>query len=396
MSNPEDEDSPTKARDAQFTRVFIILFSFAHLALIAYYVAFPLFYLRTSWEVFEAGRVFIGFSWMWWIVFVFVALNLLLPLLLIATVADENNAARVDIHMIVAQVVMIFNFLAIVFFVVVYLFFLNKSYSGGYLFNDERWCNNFRNEAPGFCPNTLVASVGLHAPHEYKVTMALAVVFFILAIVHLATNVIARQTGVVRAPWMNPTEGRVLGFLFALAYIGLFVYWCAWPLFQTLFVHGFPLLGLAPGPGAFVSYLYSYQWWFLWPLALHFAPPLLFLWAAGVQKSVLVTRTHFWATLIVCLLTLLSLLVWIYVWIADCNWSWAGGSFCNDYQWCSIHFASSSGSKVCPNVAPAPVPGGLGANPEFVQHFVFTILFILMSTVEIWVNYRMQRYGVFQ
>jgi hypothetical protein len=194
-------------------------------------------------------------------------------------------------------------------------------------------------------------------------------------------------------PNANPREGRVMGMVLSWLFLLVLAYWAAGPLHDTPYIYGYPTIGIPPGPNQFVSTLYGWQWAFVWLLISNYAPPIIFLLAMNLPKHPLVTFTHFWASIISGIMTIVSfatLLVTIFV---DCNWSYSNGSICSDPLWCCIYFASAP--NLCPNVAPCPGTINLYPNSSFVQHVVFGAVFIITGTVEIYLNYRMVVYGVF-
>jgi hypothetical protein len=200
----------------------------------------------------------------------------------------------------------------------------------------------------------------------------------------------------VSPPSNNKTSSwQKWGACVSYVYFGLFVYWVSFPLWDTIFIYGFPLMGIPPGPGAFYSARYGYQWWFLFFMTWNMLPPLTYFVAAINNKSALLGWVFFAVILIVNIATVVSLLVFVGVWIFQCNnslWMNSEGSICNSYQYCCNHFGSAT--NVCANTTPCPYFLDLFPNYEFIQHMIFGLVFFLCSTVMLWVWYRLAKNGV--
>lgn len=382
-------------------RLWLIGFTLIHFALVAFVCAFPLWYLIYYYPIYTGAAVYNAytFAWLnisWWVVFFFILFNLLLPFLLLFAITEYNSAVRVDIHTVATTFSLIINIVAVILFTISYFFFINTSYSGSVPFNDYLWCCEFANINPTQCPNTLQCPhPALRPNYNFVLMWIFSGVFLGLTIIHLGCNHLLRVTGSVAPPNSNPFEGLIFGIGFNMFYLALFAYWVAVPLWYTIYINGYPLIGSPPGPNAFVSVQYGWQWVFVLFLILNFIPPVLFFWALNMSDNVLVINAYFWITVVVGFFTLASLVLFIGVLVFDCNLTnWSGGSICNSYLWCCAYFDSAP--DICPNTTPCDPEPALFVNSEFIQHIVFALIFIVLNALSLWLYYRMKRYGIFE
>lgn len=374
-------------------RTYVLIFAFIHVILLAGYIAFPVWDTQFSNLNFTGNTTYNAYTWVWWFLFVFIVFNLILVMLLFVVVAETNHKPPGDLHFIVTILTVIVNLVFLVLCVIIYFFFRNNVYSGNLPFNDPLWCCVYYLSNPDQCPNTLpcVASVQLDTPYVFILHWIFSGVFFLMAILHVGINKLLRNAKVIPSISTNASAGRLMGVVISLIYLLLFVYWAAFPLWDTIFIDGFPLFGIPPGPGPFYSTRYSYQWWFLWMLTLNFMPPYLFFIAAIRRKSYLASSAYFWLSFLVQLITFVAVIVFICVWIFSCNYWFSGDSICNSPLYCCQHFADAPG--ICPNVTPC-IAGNvtLYPNPDFIQHIIFGFIFLLAGIVELWMYYRLRKY----
>lgn len=382
---------------AENIRIFATGFVLVTSVLVFYVTGFPICDLLYSWTVASGQTAETAYSFVWWILYLFVVVNVVHPALLMGVIAGYKNPVRIDLHTIFTIFTIIINALVFVALTIFIFVLVDTSYSGGFPFNDYRWCCVFWGTHPELCPNSgpcvpPLVHADLHQNGEFTILWAFSIVFLFVSIFHLGINELLRVTGAVVPPGNKSEEGTLMGLLVSAIYVGIFAYWAAFPLLDTLYLDGYPLMGIPPSPGAFVSTLYDWQWWFIWFLLSNVIPPIVFFMVVLLPPSVLATRTHFWLTVVVSVASALTFLVLLGILFADCNWAWAGRSICADYKWCCVHFGSAP--DICPNVGPCTAD--LFPNGEFIQHVVFALIFSAFALVQLWLNFRMRKYGVFE
>jgi hypothetical protein len=375
-----------KKMDSTGVRIFALIFTLLSALFFALWVAIPL--VNTSGPAYNVP---------WAMLFSFGVTNFLLISLAMATVADPDNPMRVDLHQILSLLALVVNILFVIACVLLYYTWINASFAGTEQFNDYReWCCSYYVDHPDICPNLgpcQNASGVLTANREYYVHLIAGCVGIFVAFFNLGINRMLRISGV--AP---PATGRVVeGVVFGVVFTGLifvaFCYWAAWPLLNTLYIHGYPTLAIPPSPGTFESYRYNFSWWCVWMLVSNVAPPFLFMAAIIVETNRSAQETHFWMSIIAELLSFTSFAGLLFIWLTNCNWSWSAGSLCASYQWCCDNYPNAI--HICANVGPCPTSPTLYPNAEFVQHLIFAGVFSVVDLIWIWLNFRMRKYNVF-
>lgn len=390
-------------RDARNVRVFLFFYAWIALILLIYVAAGPIVdFIHVYPMATGQSANFVG-GWAWWPIVIFFAFNFLSIIILQTVIADPDNPARVDLHQIASILAMVANGALLLLFVGYYYFFINTSFGGGVnAFNDARWCCVYHLDHPEQCPNTLdcpgpINSSDLRVDPNFSILWIWVLVFFIIAILQYVFNLVLRRTGaVVPATRSNAKEGEVLGYLMNALQLGLVVYWAAWPLLNTLHLHGYPTLGIPPSPGAFASTRYNHLWVMLALMALNMLPPIVFLCALAIRNTQAFHLLHFWLSIVVSVTTAVVLVVFLWTlipWAGFCNFYNSPGSICNAYDWCCRFYADAP--AYCNNVTPCPNPASLVPNAEFMEHILYAGVFLIMGGVAIWLNYRMKRYGLF-
>lgn len=371
--------------------IVVYAFSCAHLLLVALVYAIPVHDLIYQYQIYNGGSAYIAYTFGWWILFVFIVVNYLLPLLLLGVMGSYS---KLDVHSIFTVLALVVNTLVVILGFVCYFFLMNTSYSGWLPFNDPRWCCLYNVDHPELCANVDSCQASLAAGGVFVALWVLAAFLLVGSFVHLVMNRLIRISGMVRPP--KKMEGLILGTSVSMIGLLAFAYWCAFPLQDTMYVYGYPTLGIPPGPGIFVKMReVTFQWWFVWLLVGNLFPPLAYLGAVALEsKSKLVKEVHFWICLAVSIVSVVSLLVFLGIWIGWCNYGWSAGSICNDPRWCCVFFGSNY--DVCGNVTPCTDSISLSANAQFIQHVVFSALFTFLASVQVWLNYRMKAYGVWE
>lgn len=391
-------------RDVRFLRAFVLLFSLLSLIVLTYFVSFPManliyVYPRAAGDSVDNRSGFGRIP-----VTIFFVVNYLVLLLAVSVVADPNSPARVDLHQLATTVALIGNL--IVFFICFgyYFFWINSIFAGSLPFNDDRWACVYYGDKPSYSPTTLpcvtpnngLAGHQLSPNVAFKVLWIFSVVFGFFAMVQRVFNMTLRRTGAVVPPSEAKEEGEILGFVVNGLYLGIVTYWCSTALLNTIHTHGFPTLGIPPGPGTFQSVQYNGPYTALALLCLNIIPPLVFCVALAIRTTQFWHMIHLWTTIVVGIVTtivLFYLIVLLIPVLGYCNSFNSAGSICNDYQWCCNHFADAP--EWCNNVTPCPSDPFLVPNGEYVAHLIYGLSFVALTAVELWLNYRMQRYGVF-
>ena len=399
-------------------RVKTNLFFFTALSFLVYlfWVIFPLINTVYAYDTVDMTY---GFPWI--LVFT-LTFNLLPPFLLLAVYMFPGTVPLADLHYIISIIMVIVNAIVVLCFLGYWLVFTNTLYSGLVPFNDYRWCcvPTYLQAHPELCPNTplipcmpAVSSGDLSVNAEFVMNWVWAGVFCLIAFGHYIWNRDLRQYEIVVVKATTKQTGIGFGVFVAFLYMAVYTYWVMFPLLNTLYINGYPLFAIPPSPGQFESTLYNYQWVMILFLSFNMFPIFTFLFAIITNKSPFSRVVFYWTTVFVTLLSFIATLVLGGVFLLDCNWpnyewfSWlewlriwlnslpAGESICNDYRWCCTHFADAP--TLCGNVTPCiPEVTNLGANAEFLQHLLFSVIFWMFSGILIWMGQRMKSsYNVF-
>lgn len=380
-------------------KAMAIIFYVICLIVFLLWACFPLLNTIYSWEDGTGAHTDFRYRASWWFIFL-IALNLVLPYLGFLVLANPYNVSRSDLYFIFSIVLIFVNVVAIAAFTFYWLFYTNTVYTGKEPFNDYRWCCVFFIDHPELCPNNgffpcmpSVASTDLVVNTEFILHWITSIIFFVFAIWHYAINKLFHVTGVVRQTSKAKFEGLLLGAIFIFINLGLFLYWAAVPLLNTLYLNGYPRFAVPPSPNNFESTLYGFQWWMIWLLVLNIFPIMIFLLALTSNKNFFTPWLHYWTAVIVIIISLVVTLVLGGIWIFNCNWSYSALSICKSYLWCCTNFANAP--TICPNTTPCPQSVNLCINAEFLQHFIFSIVFWVFTGIQIWLSRRMKHYGVF-
>jgi len=378
-------------RNIYYTRVFAVFYAALSLIIFLFWI-YPL--LNTIYPTADAKyRVS-------WVSIFLLSLNFFLPILLLWILETPKNAARSDLYFIFIVIMLLVNIALVVVFRFYWLFYTNLSITGLEPFNDYRWCCVYYNGHPELCSNDgfnlcmpSVTSGDLNVNTEFILHWIASGVFFILTIGHWGVHRLLHITGVVIDNETRDDEGLFLGTIFTLVYVGVFTYWAAVPLLNTIYVNGYPRFAIPPSPNTFESTLYSFAWVMIFLLTTNFFSIMSFMLALSDNKTVFTPWLNYWTTVIVMILSLFATFALGGIWIFNCNYSYSGASICKSYQWCCTFFANSP--TLCPNTTPCPIEPKLSINSEFLQHFIFSIIFWVFGGIYIWLNKRMKDYNVF-
>jgi len=374
----------------------VFIFALAHILTVAIFYCITIFDLIYIYPVASGNSANILYTFAWWFLAVFLAINYIFPLILLSVVVDEKNQSRVDIHSITATIFLCVNFLVFIGCILVYFLYTNTSYSGNFPFNDPRWCCSFYIDHPELCPNTSPCLPDANPPLsrgvELIVIWVFSGVFIILGFIHLGLNRLLRISGAIASP--SEGEARLLGIIVCFVYLAIYAYWLAWPTFDLQYINGYPTLGIPPGPGTFQSTLYNWQWVLMCIalLANIFPPNVSLACFISENKSYSITSLHFWTNLISGIISGVICLILLGIWIGDCNWVWSGESICRSDLFCCVFF--SNYPDLCGNTTPCDAI--LRANSQYIQHTVITGILAILSFVFVWYNVRFVKYGVFK
>ena len=366
--------------DTQRVYTFVLLFSLAHIALLIYICGWPVWYLPYLWSNAQGLPVQNTYETVaWWGVWFFIVFNVPLPFLLLGAMADLKNPSRLDVHEIFNMIALFVNLFCVALFSVAYFFLVNTSYSGRYPFNSAQWCCEYFLDAPDLCPNSVACAgpYSLNPSPEFILLWIFSGVMTFMCLFSIMNNIMLRRNS---PPPTDPkSEAKILGVVLSLGCLVIFLYWAGWPLWYTIYDNQ--------------HYLYQWQWVFVVFMVGNGLPPLLFFWALIGNSNTLIINTHLWGTLAIGLLTTASLVLFVGVLLGDCNYPWSQGSMCNSPLFCCQYFDTSI---LCPNVIPClQGPVSLYPNEVFIQHIVIAVIFMFTAWVQLFLNFRMRRYGVF-
>jgi hypothetical protein len=381
--------------------ITLIFFSVTALVVI-FWGCFPLLNTLYLWPNSTGAYADNRFRPSWYFIML-MALNILLPYLGFLTVMRPKSNARSDLYFIFSILLLFINAIVFGALLFYYLGYTNTVYSGPEPFNDYRWCCVYQLDHPELCPNTpfipcvpAVATTDLRVNGEFVTHWIFCGVFLVLSLWHIGVSRLFHVTGLVtQDSFKSRTEGLVMAGVFLFINLAVLLYWGAFPLLNTLHVNGYPRFAIPIPPNNFETSLYGTHWWLVWLLALNVIPLGLFFLAMVNNRSFFPQWLHYWTTIIVMLIMLVVAVFMAIIWIFDCNASYSGFSLCRDYRWCCNYFSTSP--TLCGNTTPCP-PGGtlnLSINAEFLQHFIFAIAFAVICRIQLWLSFRMKRYGIF-
>lgn len=398
--------------NVRYARILVTAFCVVNLLLLSYWVAWPLLDTLWEWPNYTGASVDNTlYRWSWWIL-AFMTLNLLPPLLLMGSIAEPLQISRADFHWVVTFIVGLLTLVAVLtIFPFYYLFNMNTVWSGREPFNDPNWCCVFSADRPELCPNLpgsdciptpLTSSADLHISSLFRQHLAFGVTFLVLLIGHIGFNRYIRSQQVLVKGGETAQEGRILGLIYALLFTGLYAWWVAWPLLDTIYLNGYPQIAIPPGPGPYISYLYDWQWWLTtFPMTLTILSPALFMAALANTEVSAAGFFHYWVSVVIAIGLIISSLSFVGIYFFWCNngpfwfsWYLTPNSICNSYEWCCENWPTFP--PQCANVGPcADSPVTLFPNPEFTTNLVVSLLFNAGCFIGWWLNIRMQQYGAF-
>ncbi len=373
-----------------------LFFGLAHVLTVGIFYCITIFDLTYIYPVASGDSADILYTFAWWGLAVFLAINYIYPLILLSVIVDEKNQSRVDVHSIMTTVFLCVNFLVLIGCTLIYFLYTNTSYSGNFPFNDPRWCCSFYIDHPELCSNTVACLPDANPPLsrgvELIVIWVFSGVFVVLGFIHLGLNRLLRISGAIAPP--SEGEGRLMGIIICFVYLAIYAYWVAWSVFDLQYINGYPTLAIPPGPGIYQSTLYGWQWVVVCiAIIVNIIPPNVSLacFISG-NKSFSITSAHFWTNLIGGIVSGIICLILVGIWIGDCNWFYSSESICRSDLFCCVFFASSY--NLCGNVTPCSAT--LRANAQYVQFVIFTGLMAFLAFAFTWLNLRFVKYGVFK
>lgn len=193
--------------------------------------------------------------------------------------------------------------------------------------------------------------------------------------------------------WPEVSVGYFVGgTLFSFFSAAICFYWAAFPLVNTIFIHGYTSIN------QFHSARYGWDWWFYWLLTFNVSLPLLFQHALTNNGTAVWGRIHRLLCGLVIWINILALVALTVQWAFFCNNSASAiYSSCNDYRWCGYYFSEPGG--FCTSGVPFPAPfdvsySDLHRNTEALTHWIYCFVFTLHAWMHIQVNRDFMGYGI--
>ncbi len=191
-----------------------------------------------------------------------------------------------------------------------------------------------------------------------------------------------------------PMRRYVTATLFVFMNAGVFFYWTAFPLANTIYEHGYPRAGTPPSPNSFQSARYTWDWWMIWLLGLNAFLPMLFAFALANNSIEEFTRLHKFFSTMAMLMNALIVVFLTVQWLFFCNSTFQFlGRACADYRWCCVYFPS----EWCPNAVPCTpnvTSAMLERNHVMMQHWVFSFVFLVLAFWNTSINKDMREFGL--
>lgn len=188
-----------------------------------------------------------------------------------------------------------------------------------------------------------------------------------------------------------PTRRYIGVFAFVFLNSGLFYFWYAFPLANTIWYDGLPQIGTSD---KYVSARYDWDWWHVFLLSLNQLLPITLAWAVANSDVDEWGRVHRWLAIAATRVNIWVFLVLTVRWAFFCNTPFSAGSTaCNDYRWCCVFFPNDwcPNNSVCnPNIT----LGDLQRNKEMIQHWAFSLVYFLLALWNVQINNDMREYGV--
>lgn len=191
-----------------------------------------------------------------------------------------------------------------------------------------------------------------------------------------------------------PIRRYIGATLFVFFSAGIFFYWSAFPLVNTIFSQGYQNIAIPPSPNVYTNSRYKCDWWQVLLLTFNGLLPMTLMFALLNNEYEEYTRVHKVFTYTMLFINCIVLIALSLRWPLFCNTSYSERfSACNDYRWCCVYFPS----QWCPNwsaCTPGVTSGDLSRNSEMTQHWAFTWVFILLAWWHASINRDMREYGV--
>jgi len=183
-----------------------------------------------------------------------------------------------------------------------------------------------------------------------------------------------------------PLNRYVGATLFIFFTTGFLWYWTAFPLINTIYIHGYPR-----NFEHFQSSRYLWDWWFVWVQGLNWFLPLLMAMSMTNRSLDPIAKVHrFFATMGMVSNAIVFIALTI-LWVGFCNTGYSAiYSACNDYHWCEYY----ANTVWCPNGA-ATFTDSLYRNSEATQTWAFSLVFGVFSIWYYTINDDLKGYGIF-
>lgn len=194
-----------------------------------------------------------------------------------------------------------------------------------------------------------------------------------------------------RSEWNNadprpaPAPFRAYAGATAFCFLaaGIWMIWAV-SMINTVFTDGFPQLGTTPSygnvwPYGYLTDRYGWDYWCVTLLAWNIMLPMLMAFCLANNEIETWRYLHEFLSKISMLSNIVIFFILTWRWAFYCNTSYSGmQSACNDYRWCCAGFPS----PWCPNASPCTPNytfGDLTRNYEMTMHWIFSLVFFVLS-----------------
>lgn len=165
-------------------------------------------------------------------------------------------------------------------------------------------------------------------------------------------------------------------FGFSFLCLGIYFYWSAFPLNNTIFLRGYFANNLPPSPSTYVEYS-PWEYYILMAVSFNVFLYLCLVFSLLNNDIVEYANVHETFAGIFMLVNIGALAILTVRWIFFCNASWsADNTACNDYRYCGYYLTPYWCSNLITFVSSS---GVLGRNEEMTAHWALTFIFTLLA-----------------
>lgn len=197
-----------------------------------------------------------------------------------------------------------------------------------------------------------------------------------------------------KAVQTNIRELRYTMMFWTLLGACIWFYWAGIVLHDTKIAHGYPKYSIR-APGNFFSNRYGFEWSMCYVLWWNFLP--IVLTPAAISQMNLLSRgdIHYALSGLMFIANAVVFFVLSVIWGFFLNTGSTVDSMGSDDRACGIYFASTKGTRFCPNVIECPglTRSDLCRSGPFFQHWLFSLLFNVWLYFILYQNQRVRTYG---